>query len=322
MGIRGYIFKRLLQMIPTILLIITINFIIIQMSGDPAYALAGEEASPEYIEVIRERYGLNRPVHVQFFTYVTNILRGDLGYSWRWSLPVVQIIGERIPNTLFLVLTGQIIAVIMGVVIGVFTARKYPSKIETLITSISLVLYSIPIFWAGLIMLILFSVNLRWFPLGGIMSLGIEREGINYLIDRIWHLVLPLITMSCAWLIPMYQRVTHASVIEVMKEDFVITAKAKGLKENTIFMKHILRNALLPTVTMAGLYLGLMFSGAILTETIFSWPGIGRLMYEATVNRDFPVLMGIFLMVSITTIISTLITDIIYAILDPRITYE
>ena len=172
-------------------------------------------------------------------------------------------------------------------------------------------------------MLIFFSVYLRWFPLGGVRSIFLENnEFFTVIKDRIWHLVLPVVTMSVAWLIPVYQRITAASVIEVMKEDFVTTAKAKGLKESAVFYKHILRNAILPTVTIAGMYLGLMFSGAILTETIFSWPGIGRLMFEATINRDFPVLMGTFLMVSVAVILATLITDISYAILDPRITYD
>lgn len=323
MGLKGYIIKRVLQMIPAIFAIMVFNFAIIHMGGDPAYILAGEEATPEYIEVVRERFGLNESMPVQFFKYISNILRGDLGHSWRWSLPVVQIIGERIPNTLLLVFTSQILGILIGVILGVFAARKYPSKTETALSGITLVLYSIPLFWFGLILLIMFAVYVRWFPIGGIMSIGIEEKGVIYIIlDRLLHLFLPVVTMTVAWLIPMYQRITTASVIEVMRENFITTARAKGLDESAIFIKHALRNALLPTITVAGMYLGLMFSGAILTETIFSWPGVGRLMFEATINRDFPVLMGIFLMVSVAVVIATLITDIVYAILDPRITYE
>lgn len=319
MGLIKYILKRILQMIPTILAIIVFNFVLIQMGGDPAYILAGEEATPEFLEVVRERYGLNKPVHVQLFLYLSNVIRGDLGRSWRWSVPVIQIIGERLPNTLILVLSSQILAITIGVMLGVYAARSYPSKRETALSGISLIMYSIPLFWFGLLLLIIFGVYLRWFPLGGIMDIIEKKTGVEYVLDRLRHLVLPVATMTISWLIPMYQRITASSVIEVMKEDYITTARAKGLSEGGVFVKHALRNALLPTVTVAGMFLGSMFSGAILTETIFSYPGVGRLVIEATFNRDFPVLMGIFIMVSVAVVFASLITDIVYAILDPRI---
>ncbi|MFC1804199.1 ABC transporter permease [Thermoproteota archaeon] len=322
MGLRGYIVRRMFQLIPMIFGLLVINFTLIHMGGDPVYVLAGEDASPEYLEVVRERYGLNKPLHIQFIAYISNVLQGDLGTSWRWSEPVSKIIWERIPNTLLLVFTSQILGILMGIILSIITARIYPSKTEAIISGILLAFYSMPLFWFGVIMLIIFAFQLRWFPIGGIISIDKELTGTSYILDRLWHLFLPVFTMTVAWLMPMYQRITSASVIEVMNEDFITTARAKGMDEWSVFIKHALRNALLPTVTVAGMYFGLMFSGAILTETIFSWPGIGRLMFEATINRDFPVLMGIFLIVSITVLLATLLTDIVYAILDPRITYE
>jgi peptide/nickel transport system permease protein len=319
MGMKKYVIKRLLLMIPSILAIIVFNFVLIHLGGDPTNVLAGEMATPEFIEALRERYGLNEPIHVQLFLYLSNVLRGDLGRSWRWSMPVSQLIANRLPNTLLLVITSQILAIAIGVLLGVYTAKSYPSRKETFLSSISLIMYSIPLFWFGLIMLIVFAFYLRWFPLGGIMSVLERKEGFAYVLDRIWHMVLPVATMTIAWLIPMYQRITASSVIEVMNEDYITTARAKGLDEGGVFIHHALRNALLPTVTVAGMFLGLMFSGAILTETIFSYPGVGRLMIEATFNRDFPVLMGIFLMVSVAVVFASLITDIAYAMLDPRI---
>jgi len=319
MGMKKYVIKRLLLMIPSILAIIVFNFVLIHLGGDPTNILAGEEATPEYIEALRERYGLNEPIYVQLFLYLSNVLKGELGRSWRWNTPVTKIIVERLSNTLILVFTSQVLAITIGVFLGVYTAKSYPSKKETVLYSISLILYSIPLFWFGLIMMIVFAYYLRWFPLGGIMSVIDHKEGFAYILDRLWHMVLPVTTMTIAWLIPMYQRITASSVIEVMKEDYITTARAKGLDERRVFINHALRNALLPTVTVAGMFLGQMFSGAILTETIFSYPGVGRLMIEATFNRDFPVLMGIFLMVSIAVVLASLITDLVYAILDPRI---
>lgn len=321
MGLRAYIIKRVLQIPPTILVIMLLNFTLLHLGGDPAYVLAGVDASEEYIEAVRERYGLNKPFYEQLFIYMSMVLHGDLGYSWRTNRPAIDVIMEKVPNTILLVLSGQILGIVIGISSGIFVARKYPSKIETTISTISLVLSSIPIFWFGLMMLIMFSVYIDLFPISGMITVTEKLTGIDYILDLLWHLVLPVITMAAAWLIPIYQRITTSSILEVMREDYIVTAKAKGLSEQQIFVKHALRNALLPTISIIGLYIGLMFSGAILTESIFTWPGIGRLMLESTMSRDFPVLMGIFLMVSICVIIATLITDIIYAIVDPRIRY-
>jgi peptide/nickel transport system permease protein len=318
-----YIVRRVLETIPVVFLIISFNFILIHISpGDPAVVLGGQEATPQFVEAMRVKYGLDKPLYQQYIIYFTKLLRGDLGYSWSHNQPVSTLIMQKLPTTLLLMLSSLLFSFVFGTILGVISARNHLSKIDDLITGLSLLLYSMPAFWLGIILILLFGINLNLFPVWGLRSPTGKLEGLAYIYDILWHLFLPMMTVSFAWLLPIFTRITRSSVIEIMNEDFIIASRGKGLDEKKIFYKHALRNAILPTVTQAGLILGLVFGGAITTETVFALPGLGRFMYESVFKRDYPVLMGLFLVASITVIMATLVTDIICSLLDPRIVYE
>jgi peptide/nickel transport system permease protein len=322
-GVGQYVLWRVLQMIPVVLAIIVINFTLIHLApGDPAVVLAGEYASAEYIQAIRDAYGLEEPLPQQLVTYLVRVLQLDLGRSYSYNRPVADIIATRIPATLLLVVTAQLLGVLVGTLIGTYSAKVYPSRTDSFLSILSLGSYSMPVFWLGLMMILLFGVRLKWLPTSGMFDVTSDAEGIAALGDLLRHLVLPVASLMLGWTVPTFVRLARASVIEISREDFMITARAKGLDENVIYFKHALRNALLPTVTMAGLYLGLTLTGAVLTETVFSWPGIGRLMYEAVLSRDYPLLMGIFIFSSFLVVAASLLTDLAYAILDPRVSYR
>lgn len=319
----GYIIRRIIQMIPVILIIIVFNFTLIHLApGDPATVLAGENATKEYIEAARKRYGLDKPLYEQLGIYLAGILTGDLGYSFAFSRPVIRLIAERIPATVLLVFTSQILSLVFGTLMGAFSAKKYGTKIDIAISSVSILMYSMPIYWFGLVLILVFGITFPVFPIWGMVSMGMGLTGFDYVKDLLWHLFLPALTLSGVWLTPLFTRLARSSVIEVMKEDYVTVARAKGLTENTVFFKHALRNALLPSVTQAGLLLGFVLGGALMTETVFAWPGLGRFMYEAVFRRDYPVLMGLFLVTSVTVVIAGLITDVVYGFLDPRVVYK
>jgi peptide/nickel transport system permease protein len=318
-----YVARRLLEIIPVILAIVVFNFVLIHIApGDPAQMMAGEMANQEYIQEVRKTYGLDKPIYVQLALYLSNILRGDLGYSIPRGQPVLYLILEKIPATLFLVVSAQVFSVIFGTMMGVLSARNYGSRKDALICLASLVLYSMPVFWFGLILILVFGVGLHIFPIFGMSTAEQNLTGLAHLGDVAWHAFLPVMTLSLAGLTPMFLRLARSSILEVMKEDFITTARAKGLTENVVFFKHALRNALLPTVTQAGLVLGFVFSGAVMTETVFAWPGLGRFMLDTAFQRDYPLMMGMFLFISVTVVAASLVTDIVYSVLDPRVVYK
>jgi peptide/nickel transport system permease protein len=322
MGLKEYIIKRLLQLIPTILIVIVFNFVLIHLApGDPALIIAGDSATGGYLEALREKYGLNKPLQDQLFIYLSKILRGDLGYSITYNAPVSEIILERIPRTLMLVFASELFSIVIGIIIGAYSARNYLSKRDIIISLIAIIIYSMPVFWVGLLLLIYFGVNLRLLPIGGMWTILGTRGGVEHILDVARHLILPGLTLASLF-IPQYIRLTRASIAEVMREDYITTARAVALNPRKIFMKHALRNAILPLVTSIGMWLGSIFGGAILTERVFSWPGMGRLMVQSIFLRDYPVIMGIFIITSITITIAMLLTDISYAYLDPRIVYS
>ncbi len=319
---RRYAIRRVVQIVPVMLFIAIVNFLLIHLApGDPAAALAGEGAPQEFIDALRIDYGLDKPLIEQLGTYLGTLLRGDLGFSFAYRRSVVEVIVERLPATLLLVFASQIPAIVLGTLLGAYSARHYPSKIDSLVTAVSLSLYAVPIFWSGLLLILVFAVWLRWLPASGMFSLAAPSEGIGRVLDVARHMTLPA-TALFLYSLPTYVRLTRASVIEVMREDFVTTARAIGYSENVIFFRHALRNALLPAVTVAGLSLSFVFAGALLTETVFGWPGMGRLMYEGVLKRDYPVLMGVFLVTSALVLIVGILTDLLYAKLDPRVSYE
>jgi len=322
MRLQRYILRRLLQMIPTVFAIILINFALIRLApGDPARVMAGEMATPENVEAIRVRFGLDQPIWVQLGVYLTALTQGDLGFSYNYLVPVSTLIMSRLPQTLGLMLSANILSIIVGTLIGAYSASRYPSKTDSTIWITSLGFYSMPIFWFGLLLVYVFSRQLGLFPSGGMIDIINRPRGLAAVGNVLWHSVLPIATLM-AYNLPIFVRIARASVIETMGEDYITTARAMGLSENRVFLRHALRNALLPTVTMAGLTMGFVLTGAVLTETVFSWPGIGLLLWQAISNRDYPVLMGIFLFASITVVIASFLTDMVYAALDPRVRFE
>lgn len=315
-----YILRRLFQGGPLILGIVVLNFCLIHLApGDPIISLVGEfQTSEEYIQSVRRQYGLDKPLLVQLFIYMGNVLRGDFGYSFSFKQPVLDVILDRIPATLLLMVVTILFSTILGVILGVVSSRKQYSKTDNLATLISLVGYSIPVFWLGQILLIGFSLKFPLFPAQGMQSLRETYTGIAYAADVLHHLVLPAFALGLSYL-AINTRFTRASMLEVLSQDYVRTARAKGLSERKVIYKHALRNALLPLVTLTGLNFGFLLAGAVLTETVFAWPGLGRLMYDSIYTRDYPVLMGMFIFISAMVIVVNLITDIFYSVLDPRI---
>ncbi|MBS7700534.1 MULTISPECIES: ABC transporter permease [unclassified Chelatococcus] len=319
MRLQRYILFRLAQVLPVAFVIIIINFALIHLApGDVSIILAGEDANPEYMAAVRERYGLDLPLPQQLLNYLMQIASGDLGLSYRTREPVLDVILERVPATLLLAGTSLVLAAILGTAIGAFVARRPGSALDTSVTSLSISLFSIPVFWLGLMLILLFAVKLRWFPSTGMVTVGGPREGIGRVMDILWHMVLPVLALATVWL-GQYVRLARASVADVLAESYVTTGRAIGFSEPQILMKFGLRNALLPIITVLGLEIGVLLTGAVLTETVFSWPGLGRLIYEAILARDTPIIMGAFIIMSFTVMIASLVTDVLYAALDPRV---
>jgi peptide/nickel transport system permease protein len=318
-----FILKRILQAIPLMLCIITINFILIHSApGDPVIILAGEAgATPEYQEMMRARFGLDKPLHEQLIIYMRKIISGDLGYSIFSFKPVSEVILQRIPATLILMVTQLIMSAVIGILLGVKAATKPYSKTDNIITSLSLLGYSIPVFWIGMMGILIFSIRLDLLPATGMISIEKGLEGIPYLIDLIRHLTLPCLCLTIMNLALIY-RLTRSEMLEVLKQDYIVTARSLGMPERTIVYNNALKNALLPVMTVIGMQFGFMFAGAILTETIFAWPGLGTLIQQSIKWRDYPLLMGLLVFVSLFVIIANLITDILYAYIDPRIRLE
>ncbi len=313
-----FITKRILQYIPLIFVIVIVTFLLVHMApGDPTYILVGEISDEEFIRAARARLGLDKPIHEQLLIYICNVLRGDLGYSYLRSETVSNLVLSRIPATLLLVFTAMFISVTIGVILGTIAAARR-GAIDISLSTLSLVGISIPYFWLGQIILILFAVMLKLFPTGGMISLGANYQGIYYVLDLLRHLALPATTLA-VFNIAYITKITRGSVLEALTQDYIITARSKGIPERRVIFKHALRNALIPVVTYTGLNVGALLVGAILTETIFSWPGMGSLLYDSIRLRDYPVVLGIFIYGSIMVITANLIVDILYGILDPRI---
>jgi len=318
-----FIFRRFVEIIPLILGVIVINFSLIHLApGDPAMVLAGEfQAGPEVLQQLREEFGLDKPLYEQFIVYLRKVFTGDLGYSYRYRAPVLRLIMSRLPNTLMLIAVSFVLSFLMGVALAAFASKKPNSLLDNSISSFSMIGYCLPMFWTGMMLLTIFSLRLEWFPSGGMQSLKTEFSGIYSMLDLVRHLFLPTVTFSAFFLAVSY-RLTRAKMIEILREDFITTARSKGLTENEVLFRHALKNSLVPVIAVMGLNLGVMVGGSVTIETVFSWPGIGRLMYDSILSRDYPMLLGIFIIVSIGVILANLVADIITVILDPRIEYR
>lgn len=317
----AFTLQRIGKAFVVILGVIILNFFLIKLApGDPASILAGEAGSgdPQYVETLRREFGLDQPVLVQLWNYVSGVLRLDLGFSYRNQVPVLDLILDRLPATLLLTGTAFAFSLLTGVLFGVMAARNRGRVLDSLITTLALVFYATPLFWIALMSVLLFSIHLAWLPPFDMETIGAGHTGLRRALDIGHHLILPAVTLGLFYT-AVYTRLTRASMLEMMGLDFVKTARAKGVPQSRIIRRHVLRNAILPVFTFAGMQAGQLVGGAILTETVFAWPGIGRLMFDALMQRDYPVLLGVFLVTAVVVVVINFITDLLYRFVDPRI---
>jgi len=313
--------RRFLRAIPIVLGIAIFNFLLLQLApGDAVDVLVGEAggATPEYVAELRTRFGLDQPVPVQLGRYLVNVATLDLGYSFRHNMPVASLILSRLPATLLLMAGAIGIAFTTGVLLGVTAARNVRRPLDAIVSVAALLAYATPVFWIGLMLILLFSVHLQWLPSGGMLTVGADLAGWDLLVDVVRHMVLPTVTLALFYL-ALYTRLMRASMLEVYGQDYVTTARAKGAGESRVAFHHVLRNALLPMVTMLGLQVGSLLGGSVLVETVFGWPGLGRLAFEAVFQRDHNLLLGILLLSSVLVVVANIVVDLLYARLDPRI---
>jgi peptide/nickel transport system permease protein len=315
-------FRRTIwQAIPTVIGIVVINFFLLQLApGDAADVLAGESGSAtmETVAALRTRFGLDQPVIVQLIAYLDNLAHFSLGFSPRYNLPVVDIIAQRLPGTVVLMISALVIALAGGIALGVVMASFAGRWPDRLISIVITLFYSIPGFWVGLMLILLFSVKLGWLPSGGAGTIGADIGGFGFLLDRARYMILPAVSLALFY-IAIYSRLARTAMLEAQTQDYVRTAAAKGLSPLAITVGHVLRNALLPVTTVAGMHFGGLLGGAVVVETVYSWPGLGRLAFEAVMSRDFSVLLGILLLSSLLVIIANVTVDLVQAWLDPRI---
>lgn len=318
-----FFLNRLFATSLVILAVIAVCFLLTELApGDPLSILVGDTGpSEEYIQDLKSRLGLDRPAYERFFIYVKGVAKGDLGNSLINYEPVWNLILSRLPKTFVLLTLALFWSSVAGILMGVLAATKRGSYIDTLATLVSVAGYSLPYFWLAMMCILIFSVFLGIFPLGGAETLGVDFSGLNFITDRIKYLFLPSLVLGMYY-VAVISRLTRASMLEVLSLEYVMVARAKGLSEFKVVIKHGLRNALFPVVTIIGLNLGVALGGAVLTETVFSYPGVGRLMYEALLNRDYPVMLGVLIVVSIAIALANFITDLVYMILDPRVKYQ
>lgn len=312
---------RLLRSLIVIAGILVINFSLLNLApGDAVEILVGESggADAEYVERLREAYGLNQPLPMQFLNYAKGLLSLDLGWSARNNTSVANLIMSRLPATLLLAGGALIFALAVGILLGVVAARRPNSPTDNVISVVSLLAYAVPTFWLGLMLVVVFSIQLGWFPTGGFRSIDMSYSGFAYYLDVARHSVLPILTLAFFYT-AIYARLMRASMLEVAGLDYVRTARAKGLTEGRVQMRHVLRNALLPIATMIGIHLSALLGGSVVVEMVFAWPGLGQLAFNAIMSRDLNVLLGILFLSSVAVVIVNLLMDFVYVALDPRI---
>jgi peptide/nickel transport system permease protein len=312
----GFLYRRIIQLIPTLLIVAVIVFFITRMlPGDPAAVMLGPQASAEDIAEYSEKLGLNEPLYQQFFDYLVNLVSFDFGNSLTYNRPILDLIMERFPNTIILAVSALFIAIIVGVPAGIIAARKQNTIIDYSVTTLSLIGVSMPIFWLGVMLVLYFSVNLQWFPATGMGSFE------NGFWDFLSHLILPSLALAT---IPTAQfaRITRSSMLETISQDYIKTARSKGLTEFKVINKHAFKNALIPLLTVIGLQFSGLLGGAVLTETIFSWPGMGLLIVDAIEKRDFIVVQSTVLFVAVIYVVINLIIDILYKVVNPKVNLD
>lgn len=318
----SYLSGKVGQYALVLLAALTLNFFLPRaMPGNPLRFLAGENVgmlTPQEIASVRERYGLDQPLVMQYLRYLKNTLTGDWGYSYQAGLPVTETILTRLPWTLLLVGTSLVVASLFGVLVGAFASWRRGGWLDSSSLTTSVLLDSLPAFWLGMVLIAIFSVELRWFPIFGGMTPWGPRSGWPYLLDILRHLVLPATTLTLATLSGTFL-VMRYSMLDVLGQDYIRTARSKGVSERKVLLKHAVRNALLPVSTIIFLNLGFLIGGSTVIETVFSYPGIGTLLYQAVLNRDYPVLQGAFLMLTVSVIAANILADSVYPLLDPRV---
>lgn len=325
----GYILRRILAAVPLLLGIATIIFIVINLApGDPTAIFYNPNVPPEVIQQLRENYGLNEPLHVRYLNWMGNFFTGDFGYSFGQHRAVTAVILDTLPNTLILAALSLFLVFIIGVIVGVLQAVRQHSWMDRTLSVASLFFYSMPSFWLGLMLVLIFALKAyEWglpiaLPPTGMTSIGYDfMPPGEQILDRIQHLILPVATLTLV-LAAGVARYTRGQMLEVVRQDYIRTARAKGLSERTVIFKHALRNSLIPVVTLLGLYLPFLFSGTVFVETIFAWPGMGRVIVEAIFQRDYPLVMATSFIFAAVVVAGNLVADVLYAAIDPRIRYD
>lgn len=322
-----YILKRLLLSVPLVLGIVTATFFLMHLApGDPMDMYLEpqrqRQVAPEVIELLREKYGLDQPLHIQYVRWLTNLAKGDLGESFRFRRPVRTMLLEAIPYTLQLTVLAIILDALVGISLGIISAVKQYTKLDKVVTVGSLVVYSIPSFWLALMLIMVFAVNLGWLPTSQTRSMDYDQLTlIGKVLDRGWHLVLPVLIMGVAGAAST-ARYMRSRLLEVLNEEYIVAARARGFREKTVIVRHALRNAMIPIITIYGMSLPFLLGGATVIETVFAWPGMGRLTVGAVEGRDYPVIMATTMIAAILTVFGNLLADVSYAAVDPRVSYD
>jgi peptide/nickel transport system permease protein len=329
-SVTAFLLRRLLGAIPLVLGIATIVFFVLNLApGDPVAMYSAPNVSPEALEQMRRNMGLDQPVHVRYLRWMGSMLRGDFGVSFARNQPVRDIVIEILPNTLILSACAVLLAFLGGILIGVLQAIRQNSATDSVLSLISLFFYSMPSFWLALMLILVFSLGARnlwdwpiWFPASGMTSIDYPFMGLGEKVrDRLMHLFLPSLSLALV-LAAGISRYMRGSMLEVIRQDYIRTARAKGLSEGVVVFKHALRNALIPIVTLFGLYLPFLFSGTVFIETVFAWPGMGKLVVDAIGQRDYPVVMAGAFIFALMVVVGNLVADILYSLVDPRIRYD
>ncbi|NSD66456.1 ABC transporter permease [Dorea longicatena] len=320
---KKFILKRIYTAFIVVLVVVALNFFIIKLApGDPVNIMAGfDNPNEEFKMAVRAKYNLDKPLITQFFTYIYRLVQGDLGESYYSSRPVTELLAERMGASLLLSGTSAVLAFIIGTVLGLTAGKKEDSMQDKVLSAGTYVANAMPSFWLGLMLIFVFASRLGWLPTQGMYSLRENYTGIARYIDLGKHLILPVTTLVLVQ-IPGYFRITRSSVIQVMADDYITTFRVTGMSEKKIYMKYVLKNAILPVVTLFGINVAYIVAGSTLVETVFSWQGIGILMYTAIAKRDYNVLMGTYLIIAVSVAFFMILVDVIYAKLDPRIHYE
>ena len=314
-----YLVRRLLQTIPLLFAVIGLTFVLIHVApGDPVHILGGDGGDAAYYASMSAKFGLDRPLPEQLLIYFGSALHGDFGYSYVQRRPVFDVIADRIPATALLMLSALFLSTVLGVLLGTISARRLNRPPDHVITIATLVGGATPAFWLGQVLVLVFAAGLGWLPVQGMTNARGVSPGMDAVIDLLQHLVLPVTTLGFLQL-ALITRITRSGLIDALREEYIRTAYAKGLRPSTIVWRHALRNVLLPIVTIIGSHFGTLLTGAVLTEIIFAWPGLGRLLFDATTARDYPLLMAMFFVASVSVIVANLLTDVAYTALDPRV---